>query len=437
MISLTGLPAYASSGLAPVFGFGLFILLANAHGTETLTSSVAFAALTLYSLQDRPLVSLVDGFSEIQIVINSFRRIQQHLLSVEREDCRQLPSHASSMSASASDEELEKRADSEKGLLAKSNLVAMLSDASAGYSGKENIFEGLDLKLGRGKTTMIAGPVGSGKSTLLKLLLGEIPHSSGIVSTAFSQAAYCSQSPWITFGTIQQNILGMTLWDKPWYATVIKACNLTADFEDLPDGDQTKVGTRGSRLSGGQQIRVAFARALYSRQPVLILDDVLTGLDKVTERNILDMVFAPDGLVKKAQLTVILATNSASHLRYSDEVVILNEDHCVAQQGAYQDLLAEGGYLHRLAAEPNVSTIRKQELDISEDTLDEIGLGKVQEEEADMDPSRKTGDLTVYRYYFSTAGWSEMITYLFACCVFVFGVSFPSRSALVVSVRVG
>lgn len=65
----------------------------------------------------------------------------------------------------------------------------------------------------------------------------------------------------------------------------------------------------------------SFARALYSRNPVMILDDVLTGLDRATERHIIDSVFGPDGLLQILNTTVVLATNSGNarfiiHLQY-------------------------------------------------------------------------------------------------------------------------
>lgn len=137
-----------------------------------------------------------------------------------------------------------------------SEFAAIIKDVSAGYSVGQPILRNLNLRIAHKKITMVVGPLGSGKSTLLKLLLGEIPNTSGSVLTTFAKAAYCPQSPWITWGTIQHNILGMSLWDKPWYNLVIRACALSTDFEDLPRGDQTNTGTRGSRLSGGQQMRV-------------------------------------------------------------------------------------------------------------------------------------------------------------------------------------
>jgi ABC-type transport system involved in cytochrome bd biosynthesis fused ATPase/permease subunit len=54
----------------------------------------------------------------------------------------------------------------------------------------------------------------------------------------------------------------------------------------------------------------SLARALYSRTPLIVLDDVLTGLDRTTEANILDAVFSADGLLKQMKSTVVVATNS-------------------------------------------------------------------------------------------------------------------------------
>lgn len=61
----------------------------------------------------------------------------------------------------------------------------------------------------------------------------------------------------------------------------------------------------------------ALARALYSGQPVMILDDVLTGLDRTTENSILQSVFAEEGLLKSAQKTVVLATNTGMRFMHN------------------------------------------------------------------------------------------------------------------------
>lgn len=394
----------------------------------TLTDGLAFAALSIFELMNQPLIHIVDGFEHIQTVANSFRRIQEYLMSEEREDYRITPA-AESLSSEASSTSNEKDVIPLKDRpvsismieLEESQNVATINDASTGYE-ESTILKNLNIDILRGQTTMIFGPVGSGKSTLLKLLLGEMPFASGTITTSFTKAAFCPQTPWITWGSVQSNILGISEYERIWYDTVVKACSLSTDFEELPDGDQTNTGTRGSRLSGGQQMRVSFARALYSRNPITILDDVLTGLDRTTERSILNDVFGPDGLLKNLKTTVVMATNTASHLQFADNIITLNGEGEVAQQGRLQDVFS-GDFIQTLADLPPVTTSRAV-LEISDETMEEIGVPLDGEENPETE--RHSDDMKVYAFYAKTAGGWRMALYILACCAFVFGVTFPS-----------
>lgn len=237
-----------STALAPVFGFGVYVLLSQAHESSTLTNGIAFSALTLFSLLDQPMMSFVIGAEDITAVANCFQRIQKHLLEMERADCRL--AHIS-QPAPLIDVETD-GSNSTPG-----PSCAIIRNLSAGWSVDDDpVLSNLSVEVPAKGTTMIVGPVGCGKSTLLRVLLGEISESSGTISTTYRNAAYCSQSPWITFGTVQQNIVGASQWDRQWYDRIVQTCALQADLQQLPAGDQTKVGVRGSRLSGGQQIRV-------------------------------------------------------------------------------------------------------------------------------------------------------------------------------------
>jgi ATP-binding cassette subfamily C (CFTR/MRP) protein 1 len=300
-----------------VWAFGTFVILARSRDTGTLTSSIAFSSLSLFELLNQPLIHVVDGLEHVETVINSFDRIQQYLMSDERDDQRTSPSSIKS-AVFDTDSSHEPETDHDivhlkelKPNKGTSTRAVRVHDASISYTPEgPTILKNMTFEIPKGKTTAIFGPVGSGKTTVLKLLLGELPAKTGLVSTTFSRAAFCPQSPWITFGTIRSNIVGQSVWDMVWYDTVTRACALTADFKEMPLGDQTSTGTSGSRLSGGQQMRISFARALYSRHPVMIMDDVLTGLDRTTERSILDAVFSTTGLLQQLQATVVWATNS-------------------------------------------------------------------------------------------------------------------------------
>jgi ABC-type transport system involved in cytochrome bd biosynthesis fused ATPase/permease subunit len=103
---------------------------------------------------------------------------------------------------------------------------------------------------------LIIGKVGSGKSTFLKGLIGELPSTAGSMKRTFTEAAYCEQQVWLTNDTIQNNILGQSNLEARWYESVINACALDKDFETLPLGGLSIVGSKGISLSGGQKARV-------------------------------------------------------------------------------------------------------------------------------------------------------------------------------------
>ena len=242
----TACTAYVSLAVAPVCGFAVFILLARANDTQTLTTGIAFEALTLFLLLDIPIVSIADAAEEFMAVVNCCQRIQDYLLEKERVDHR----------VGLTLEEPSLLDQDPSGTNTVTSCVKARDLSVAWSIDDEPILKNLTFNIDLGKITMIVGPVGCGKSTLLKTLLGEVAERSGSIAVGFGNSAYCSQSPWITFGTIQQNIVGASSWDQKWYDRVIQACSLQFDLQQLPEGDQTKVGVHGSRLSGGQQMRV-------------------------------------------------------------------------------------------------------------------------------------------------------------------------------------
>jgi ABC-type transport system involved in cytochrome bd biosynthesis fused ATPase/permease subunit len=101
--------------------------------------------------------------------------------------------------------------------------------------------------------TVITGKVGSGKSMLLLGILGEL-EATGDLQVSLGGASFCSQETWLIQASIKQNIIGPEGGnvDDDWYQTVVEACALTRDFQQLSLGDSTNALT----LSGGQKQRV-------------------------------------------------------------------------------------------------------------------------------------------------------------------------------------
>ena len=74
-----------------------------------------------------------------------------------------------------------------------------------------------------------------------------------------------TQQSWIFNGTVRDNILMGSDFERDWYSTIVEDCALARDLQLLENGDLTEVGERGITLSGGQKQRISFARALYSK----------------------------------------------------------------------------------------------------------------------------------------------------------------------------
>ncbi|KAM3536901.1 hypothetical protein ARSEF1564_010176 [Beauveria bassiana] len=147
--------------------------------------------------------------------------------------------------------------------------------------GTEFHLRDINIKFFQNGLNVVTGTSGSGKTSLLLALLGETRKKSGSVVRQ-KDAAYSSQTPWLQAGTIQENILFYNAYDEKRYRKVVDACCLTVDFEEMEHGDQTVIGSGTVALSGGQQARVALARALYSSASLLLLDDIFSALDTRT-----------------------------------------------------------------------------------------------------------------------------------------------------------
>ncbi|XP_050078062.1 ATP-binding cassette sub-family C member 4-like [Anopheles maculipalpis] len=198
----------------------------------------------------------------------------------------------------------------------------------------------LNIDFRKGLLIGVIGPVGAGKSSLLQAILRELPLEAGCVVTQ-GKFAYVSQEPWVFSGTVRQNILFGQPMEKERYDSVVRACALVTDFEQLPDGDRTMIGERGAALSGGQKARISLARAVYRRADVYLLDDPLSAVDAHVGRHLFDLCIGPQGRLGSLRATRILVTHQVHFLKEADWVVVLNEGQ-VQAQGTPHDLSQSG-----------------------------------------------------------------------------------------------
>jgi ATP-binding cassette, subfamily C (CFTR/MRP), member 1 len=208
----------------------------------------------------------------------------------------------------------------------------------------KNVLEDINFSASKGELSCIVGRVGSGKSSFLQALLGELYKVKGEV-IVHGTTAYVAQQAWVMNASVKENIVFGHRWDPTFYEKTVKACALTEDFAQLPDGDSTEVGERGISLSGGQKARLTLARAVYARSDIYLLDDCLSAVDQHVGRHLIENVFGPNGLL--AGKTRVLATNSIPVLMEANFIALIR-DGKIIEQGTYQQLMAMKGEIANL-----------------------------------------------------------------------------------------
>ncbi|KAJ4392610.1 hypothetical protein N0V85_006929, partial [Neurospora sp. IMI 360204] len=247
-----------------------------------------------------------------------------------------------------------------------------------------------------GGLNIINGQSGSGKTSLLLSILGETTLEKGMV-TRPGDVAFASQTPWLQSETIRDNILFHAPFEQVRYDRVIEACCLGLDFEELPKGDLTEVGENGTSLSGGQKSRVAVARALYSKAPLLLLDDIFSALDAKTAASLWKHSFCSDMLKGR---TVVLVTQMPWVASQADLAITM-------EAGTVKNIERNIGVV-RTPVELEYGTTNNEESQESTTTLkgkNRAGSPKVKDEISnEMSASGTSGRFTFLRYMLHWGG---------------------------------
>ena len=285
-----------SSGMFPVVAFWAYVSLAG----KPLRVDVAFPALQLFDLLE---TSLREIPRLITVLLNArvaMSRVEDFMSEPDMSDLRhQGLSPASRPGAirdgSSSSNDIENDVES--------RLV--LENATFAWPGTSHpVLRNICVTFPIG-LTLVCGKVGAGKTALLQAMLGELDMQSGRLSRYRGAIAYCSQTPWLQSMSIRENILFYSPYNEYRYRQVLQACALIQDLAAFQDGDLFDIGENGVGLSGGQKMRVALARAIYSRAELLLLDDPLSALDHHTAETIIRDCFA--GSLMKNRTAVLVS----------------------------------------------------------------------------------------------------------------------------------
>lgn len=237
-----------------------------------------------------------------------------------------------------------------------------------------------------GELTAIIGSVGSGKSALLQAIVQELPISSGNAARQYHALSYGAQDAWVMDGTARENIVMGLKFDKDWYNTVVKACGLVLDFQQLRDGDMTVLGDRGVQCSGGQRARIGLARAIYRDADILVADDPLSAVDAKVGRQIFQEAIL--GLGVKRGKCVVLTTHQ--HQYVNDCRCVLVSRGRLACIGSYEECVkASDGKLKAHEADSSVDNLVDGVEDSTALTEDSVREGDNPEKEFVADSDNK------------------------------------------------
>jgi ATP-binding cassette subfamily C protein CydC len=208
------------------------------------------------------------------------------------------------------------------------------------------VLEGFNLRIEQGQRVAIIGETGTGKSTLLNLLVrfwdpvrGSIQIGSHDLKT-FSESdlrktiGVVSQQTHLFHATLRKNLLmARPEADETALSSALEKAQLLDWVESLPQGLDTWVGEGGSGLSGGQARRLSLARMFLQDAPIWVLDEPTEGLDRITERKMMQALFH----ASQAH-TLLLITHRTTDLDRFDDIILMHQGRIVAR-GQHEELL--------------------------------------------------------------------------------------------------
>lgn len=225
-----------------------------------------------------------------------------------------------------------------------------LQDVHFSYDGKTDVIKGVSLHIRPGQTAALVGPSGGGKSTLASLVCRFFDVQGGSVCIGgadvrniskeelMNTVAFVFQDSRLLKGSILDNVrLGKPDATEEEVLAALKTAQCADIIEKFPEGIHTVIGSKGIYLSGGEQQRIAIARAVLKNAPILILDEATAFADPDNEAKV-QAAFAELAKGK----TVIMIAHRLSTVANAECIYVV-EDGQIAESGTKDELCTKGG----------------------------------------------------------------------------------------------
>ncbi len=228
-----------------------------------------------------------------------------------------------------------------------------IENLSFSYENKK-VLKSVSLIIKRGEKIAFVGESGSGKSTLTKILMGLLKYNEGEVffdneplknislKSLYEKAAYLSQDAPVFDGTIKENLAFDNEASQADIHVCLEKTHLLSMLSALEQGVETRIGEKGTCLSGGEKQRLALARLWFDNPDIVVLDEATSALDNVTEgivmKNVLEQV---------SHATVIAVAHRLTSIKEFDRIVVFKNGRIVGN-GTFEELLENNSYFFDL-----------------------------------------------------------------------------------------
>ena len=228
-----------------------------------------------------------------------------------------------------------------------------LKDVCFSYDGKYNVLEHCNLAIKDGEKLALVGRSGAGKSTIIELISRFYDVQSGEIliggknvkeiryETLLENVAIVFQKTFLTRDSVLENIRMGSKASLEEVRTAAKEAQIDDFIMSLPEGYDTKVGSFGTRFSGGEKQRIAIARAILKNAPILILDEATSAADP---ENQVEIDKAIENLCKGK--TVIIVAHRLGAIKMCDRVAVV-ENRTVTCVGTHTEVRERNEYYQK------------------------------------------------------------------------------------------
>jgi phosphonate transport system ATP-binding protein len=242
--------------------------------------------------------------------------------------------------------------------LISTNKIIQMNDVWTSYDSKNFALQGVTLSIDRGTNYAIVGQSGSGKSTLLKLMNGMMIPSKGMIRIDYQTPNMNNKTfkkMMHTIGYIPQSlglVKNISVIDNILIGALPRLNTIQSLLKQFPEheiqeakkilklvGLSGKESRKAYMLSGGEKRRVAIARALMQKPTILLADEIVSELDHVTAREIMDLILDAQ---KKMNLTAIMVHHDMQlALEYANRVAVIKEGQKILEIGVEGDTIVD------------------------------------------------------------------------------------------------